>query len=410
MSNDDIIPNLFRTEYSKIVAVLIHRFGIEHMALAEDMASESFTKAMETWPYEGIPKNPTGWLYTVAKNIAKNHFARDKIFRDKISRNLNTNDIITSFELDLTDKNITDSQLLMLFVICHPAIPEMSQIMLALRVLCGFGNDEIADAFLTNVEQVNKRLYRAKKKLRKQQVEMKLPNIEERSTRLSTVLHTIYLLFSEGYYSERHDGIIRKELCLEAMNLGYLLLKNTATNTHESNALMSLMCFQASRLEARQTTSGKIILYDDQDEAHWNTELIEKGFHYLQQASTDNLPSKYYLEASIAYWYTVKNNTADKWESILKLYDLLLKIEYSPVSELNRLYAMSKVKGKAIATKEALKLDMTDNHFYYMLLSNLNDSDPNKADHYLLQALNHCKNESEKILIKEKIEKLNSKQ
>ena len=189
------------------------------------------------------------------------------------------------------------------------------------------------------------------------------------------------------------------------MNLAYLLLQNDFTNTHSTNSLMSLMCFHSSRLEARLAGKGEIILYQDQDENLWDTALIEKGFYYLQQASKWEVASKYYLEASIAYWHTVKNDTKEKWKSILKLYDLLLKIEYAPIAELNRIFAFSKVKGNESALIEAEKLNLKDNHFYYLLLNELyKDIDTNKAKCSLEKALKLCKTETEKMFIRNKIE------
>ena len=157
MEQQELIPHLFRTEYSKITAVLCKLFGIEHIEIAEDIASETFALAFETWNYKGIPSNPTAWLYVVAKNKAKNYFIRNKIFAEKIAKQFQyssaENDEI---EIDLSEKNITDSQLQMLFAICQPSISMEAQIGLSLRILCGFGIDEIADAFLTNKETINK--------------------------------------------------------------------------------------------------------------------------------------------------------------------------------------------------------------------------------------------------------------
>ncbi|MEZ4848450.1 MAG: sigma-70 family RNA polymerase sigma factor [Bacteroidia bacterium] len=395
-------------EYSKIVAVLSKAFGIDYIEIAEDLTSETFLMAVETWPYKGIPENPTAWLYTVAKNKAKNYFNRNKILRDKIFPELKQSDKQwNELDIDLSDKNIADSQLQMMFAICHPAISEKSQIALALRVLSGFGIDEIADAFLTNKETINKRLHRAKKKLLSENVRMRIPDESQLQTRLDTVLRTLYLLFSEGYYSERNPSLIRKELCLEAMNLAYLLLQNDLTNTHSTNSLMALMCFHSSRLDARLSEKGEIILYQNQDENLWDKTLIEKGFYYLQQASKWEIVSKYYLEASIAYWYTIKNDNNEKWESILSLYDQLLKIDYTPIGALNRLIAVSKVKGNGFALKEAEKLKLKDNHFYYILLSELyKETDRDKTIHSLKKALKLCRTETEKLFIKKKIKNI----
>jgi RNA polymerase sigma-70 factor (ECF subfamily) len=410
MKNNDIISNLFRSEFSKIVAVLSNLFGIKHIEIAEDIASETFLIAMETWPYRGIPKNPSAWLLAVAKNKAKNHFTRNNIFRDKVAKQLQESRT-EEFSLDLSDKNIADSQLQMLFAVCHPTISKKSQISLALRILCGFGIDEIADAFLTNKETINKRLQRAKEKLRSENIQMEIPQNDQLLPRLDSALRTIYLVFNEGYYSEHNSSIIRKELCLEAMNLCYFLLQNDLTNTSSSNSLMSLMCFHSSRLEARLTDKGEIILYQDQDENLWNTELIEKGFYYLQQASKWEIASKYYLEASIAYWHTFKKDTKEKWESIFKLYNLLLKIDYTPIADLNRIFALSKIKGNKRALTEVEKLNLKDNHFYHLLLSELyKGSDENKEKMALENSLKLCKTETERKFIRKKIEKFQKRE
>ena len=167
------------------------------------------------------------------------------------------------------------------------------------------------------------------------------------------------------------------------------------------------MCFHSSRLDARLSEKGEIILYQNQDENLWDKTLIEKGFYYLQQASKWEIVSKYYLEASIAYWYTVKNDNQEKWESILSLYDQLLKIDYTPIGALNRLIAVSKVKGNGFALQEAEKLKLKDNHFYYILLSELyKETDRDKTIHSLKKALKLCRTETEKLFIKKKIKNI----
>lgn len=408
MAGNDIIPHLFRTEYSKLVAVLTKTFGIEHIEIAEDIVSETFLLALDTWPYKGKPANPTAWLYTVAKNKVKNHLVRNNIFTTKVAEKLTTTEKpFNEINIDLSDKNIADSQLQMLFTICHPSISTESQICLALRILCGLGLDEIADAFLSNKETIHKRLQRAKEKLHSENIKIEMPGNDLIKERLDTVLHTIYLLFSEGYYSQSNNSIIRKELCIEALNLAYLLLQNSLTNTHATNALMSLMCFQSSRLEARQSENGIIVLYEDQDKQLWDTELIEKGFYYLQQASKWEISSKYYIEASIAYWHTVDNNNTDKWPSILKLYDALTTVNNSPIVVMNRILALSKVKGNREAIKEAEKMNFKKNHFYFVLLAELyKEIEKDRALENLQMALNLCKTDTEKEMISRQIQKL----
>ncbi len=408
MEQPELIPHLFRTEFSKITAVICKRFGIEHLEVAEDIASDTFVLALETWTYKGIPENPTAWLYIVAKNKAKNHITRNHIFAEKIASQLNDtlSESIES-EIDLSEKNITDSQLQMLFAICHPSIPIESQIGLSLRILCGFGIDEIANAFLTNKEVINKRLFRAKEKLRTEKIQFEFPSKDEIPKRLDSVLTALYLLFNEGYYSESQDSVLREDLCLEAMRLTYILLGNEQTNLPAVNALLALMCFHSSRFAARKNTQGEIVLYQDQDESLWNYELIAKGVYYLKQASHGNTLSKYHIEASIAYWHTIKADTKEKWESILQLYNQLLQLEYSPIAALNRTFALSKANGKAEAIIEAEKLKLTDNHFYFMLLGELyKDVDTKKARVNFETAYTLAKTQTDKLTIKKQIDDL----
>jgi RNA polymerase sigma factor (sigma-70 family) len=378
---------------------------MEHIEVAEDLASETFLSALETWPYKGIPENPTAWLYLVAKNKTKNYLQRNQLFAEKIAAQITAvAGEKQEIDINLSDENIADSQLQMLFAICHPAIPVEAQIGLALRILCGFGIEEIANAFLTSKDNINKRLFRAKEKLRSEKVAILFPGKEEINHRLDTVLTTLYLLFNEGYYSESQDAVLREDLCLEAMRLTYLLMEQEQTNQPRVQALFSLMCFHASRFEARKDENGEIVLYQDQDETRWNEELIARGAYFLHTASQGKYMSRYHLEATIAYWNTQKADTAEKWEHILQLYNRLLQMVYSPIAALNRTYALSKVKGKAAAIVEAEKLQLSGNHYYFVLLGELyTDIDNAKALEHLQQALVLAVTATDKRTIRKKI-------
>jgi RNA polymerase sigma factor (sigma-70 family) len=408
MAKDELIPHLFRTEYSKITAVLCRLFGFEHIEIAEDIASDTFLTASETWGINGLPDNPLAWLYGVAKNKAKNYLKHHQVFTSKVAVSLSSaSNISPEMDIDLSNQNITDSQLQMLFAICHPAISSESQIGLALRILCGFGISEIADAFLINKETVTKRLYRAKEALRSAKIKIELPQATELDKRLDTVLTTLYLLFNEGYYSVNHQSTLRKDFCLEAMRLTYQLIENPATNLPAVNALLALMSFQASRFDARIDADGELVLYADQDESLWNTELIEQGKHFLDRASQGKSFSKYHLEAAIAYWHTIKEDTAAKWQNILMLYNELLILSYSPIAALNRTYALYKCKGKPAAITEAEKLKLTNKHLYYALLGELyTDIDNAIAKQHFITALNLSKTPADKQAMQKKIEKL----
>jgi RNA polymerase sigma factor (sigma-70 family) len=247
VEQQELIPHLFRTEYRKIVSVLCKRFGFDQIEIAEDIAADTFLIAAQTWPFKGIPKNPIAWLYLVAKNKSKNHLQRNLVFESKVVEQLkSTVSDSHETEIDLSPQNINDSQLQMMFAICHPSISPEAQIGLSLRILCSFGIEEIADAFLTNKETINKRLFRAKEKLREGKIKIELPGPFEIDERLAPVLTTIYLLFNEGYYSVSQNNTIRQNLCYEAMRLCTMLVENIDTNKPEVNALLSLMCFHAS--------------------------------------------------------------------------------------------------------------------------------------------------------------------
>jgi len=407
MEHPEIIPHLFRTEYRKIVAVLCRRFGFDQIEIAEDIASDTFLTAAQVWGLEGPPKNPIAWLYHVAKNKAKNHLLRDQLFEKKIVPDLRSAPPgVDETEVDLSPQNINDSQLQMMFAICHPSLAPEAQIGLSLRILCGFGIDEIADAFLTNKETINKRLFRAKEKLREEKIRIEFPAPPEIELRLATVLTTIYLLFTEGYYSVSRNETLRKDLCLEAIRLCHMLVGNESTNTPPANALLALMCFHASRFDARINKNGEIVLYEEQDTSLWNTELISKGVYFLRCSAHGATLSKYHLEASIAWWNTQKTDTKEKWENILQLYNRLLQLQYSPIAALNRTFALSKANGKQEAIREAEKLNLSGNHFYFTLLGELYTGiDDKKAKEHFQKALTITRTAADRQVIQKKIDK-----
>lgn len=405
---DVIIPSIFKAEYRKIVSVLCRGFGLKHIEIAEDITNDTFLLATETWQIKGLPENPTAWLYTVAKNKTKDYLKHNKVFSEKIEVEIAHNTPISEdFEPDLSSQNIHDSQLLMIFAVCNPTIPAEAQVGLALRILCGFGIEEIAEAFLSNKETINKRLFRAKEKLKIEKFEIQIEDPNQINERLDSVLKTIYLVFNEGYYSTSSNKILRKDLCLEAIRLCYFLLENQQTNLPKVNALMALMCFHASRLTARTDDLGNSILYENQNRELWDEELIAKANYYLIQSAKGQELSKYHLEASIAYWHSTKTDAVDKWEHILQNYNLLLQIEYSPIVALNRTYALSRAESKDKALIEALKINLIDNRLFHSLLGYLfEEKNPEKAIVEYQKAIELSKNDNEKSLLLEKIAKL----
>ena len=404
-----LIPNLFKTEYRKIISVLCKLFGIIHIEIAEDITNDTFLLASETWGQKGVPENPKAWLYTVAKNKTKDYLKRHQNFTRKITPEIKASQLkFEELNIDLSEENITDSQLQMMFTICNDIISPDAQISLALRILCGFGIEEIAEAFLTNKQTINKRLFRAKEKLRFAKIKIEFPNEKEINNRLNNVLTTIYLLFNEGYYSSSKNYTLKKELCIEAMRLSYLLIQNKTTNLPACNALLSLMCFQSSRFDSRIDENGKYLLYFNQNKQNWDKDLIKKGELYLNYSATGREITKYHLEARIAFWHSRENDTIEKWENILQLYNQLLQIQYSPIIALNRTYALSKANGKIIAIQEALKIDLKHNHFYHSLMAELyNDINKDKEIEHLKKAIKLTKNKVNKEILNDKLKKAN---
>lgn len=407
MASPDLLPDLFRNEYRKIVSVLTSLFGLEHIEVAEDIVSDTFLTASELWGINGLPENPTAWLYTVAKNKTKNYLKHKKFVATKANPEIKRS-TPTSIDLepDLSLKNIEDSQLSMIFVVCNPEISVESQISLALNLLCGFGIQEIADALNTNKEVIYKRLNRAKEKLKESGVRIETPSSNEIEERIEIVLQTLYLLFNEGYYSKVDRSTIRKEFCSEAMRLTLALIENPITTRPSINALYALMCFQVSRMAARVDETGQPVLYHDQDTELWDRDQINSGINYLNKAASGTQLTRYHLEAGIAYWHTEKADTIEKWDSILQLYNQLLVVEYSEAAALNRTYALAKVYGKERALEEALKLDL-DDHLYFTLLGELHTGiDREKAIEYFNKALALAKTDGDKTVITKKIASL----
>lgn len=399
LAPDQLVPHLFRKEFRKITTMLCRQYGMQYLGEAEDIASESFLAALETWPYKGIPPNPSAWLFRVAKNKAINRLEQLQV-RNIIRKKYQEEE---GFEFQPEEE--ADDEVRMLFAVCHPLLSPESQVALALRVLGGFGIDEIASALLISKDTVNKRLFRAREKIREAGIQLEMPAIKELERRLDTALLTIYLLFTEGYYSETNEEQLREELCFEAMRLAYLLTTQASTNQPKLRALLALFCFHASRFRARKNAAGEMLLYDEQDQSLWNTELIARGSELLHSAREGELTS-YHLEAAIAYWYTIPEDAAIKWESILSLYDLLVEMKPGVIVRLNRVYALYKVKGPKPAIEEARKLEMGDNPYYFMLLGELyREVDASKAEQNFKCALSVAKTGKDRIHILQRIHK-----
>lgn len=408
------VDHLFRHESGKLVSVLSKLLGLEHLETAQDIVQDTLLQALSTWAYNGLPDNPSAWLTRVAKNKAIDYLRRGKNFRVNISSQysylLRSEYVLTPTINQLFgEEEIQDSQLRMIFACCHPSIPAESQIALGLKTLCGLSSGEIARAFLTNEETVNKRIYRAKEKIRSEKIELELPSAVELPARLDAVLKSLYLLFNEGYNSSHPDELIREELCEEAMRLTYLLTQHEITNTSRTQALLALFCFQASRLQARLDDKGHIVLLKYQDRSKWYQPLIKKGFYFMDLAVTEPFDtSVYHLEAAIASLHASAQTFEETdWKGIYFLYKQLYNIQPTPVVELNKAIASSYVIDKDYALEQLQQIKGLENYYlYYASIGEVYYELNNKeeAKNYYEAALKLTGSKKEKQLIEEKIQ------
>ncbi|MEZ4810006.1 MAG: sigma-70 family RNA polymerase sigma factor [Allomuricauda sp.] len=353
------IDHLFRNEYGKVVAVLTHKYGTSYLEQIEDAAQETFIKAMQVWAYKSIPDNPTSWLYRVANNALIDVLRRDK----KVSfQELEKLTALTKQEHDgeppMNDA-ISDSQLKMIFACCHPSLSQEHQIVLSLKLIGGFSNKELAEALLKKEEAVAKSFTRAKKKFREEVQMLRIPVLMGLQSRLFRVLQIIYLMFTEGYAATSGSQIIKKDICYEALRLALLLQENKYCKHPNLDALIALMCFHASRFDARLDEKGELVTLEYQDRTKYNAELIGIGIGHLENAGTPNrTPSNYHLEAARSYYHSIAKTFAETdWKSILYLYDVQLKLQYSPMVALNRIIPLAKVKG---AEKAMMELELLE--------------------------------------------------
>src|SRR4029077_2673589 len=249
-----LVEHLFRHESAKMVATLTRIFGIEHLNLAEDVVQEALGRALQTWPYRGIPENPPAWIMRASRNLALDVIRREKVFRGKeaeIARLIEAGGSSATQAVSFSENEIADDRLRMMFVCCHPVIPSEAQVALALKTLCGFSVTEISRAFLTTDAAIAKRLTRAKQKIREAGISFEIPEGEDLVRRLDGVLQSLYLLFNEGYKASSGEKLAREEICYEAIRLTSLLAAHAAGNQPRTHALLALMLLNASRIPAR---------------------------------------------------------------------------------------------------------------------------------------------------------------
>ena len=343
----EVADHLFRHEGAKVVATLTAHLGTHRLQLAEDVVQEALLRALQTWSYRGVPENPAAWLTQVAKNLALNALQREQRWNEK-QEGIAVEHArwLAAPPDDMKHETFEDDTLRMMFVCFHPELAAESQTALALRTLCGFSPAEIAAAFLTSEAAIAKRLVRARQRIRDLALPFAVPDTAELSSRLDGVLHTLYLLFNEGYKASVGDRLVREELCHEAIRLVTLVRQHPATQEPRAHALLALMLLNAARLDARTDDAGNLLRLHEQNRSAWNHAMIQRGVLCLRQASQGDALSVYHIEASIAATHAMAADAAaTDWPRILHLYDQLFALTGSPVTAMNRAVAVARVHG-----------------------------------------------------------------
>jgi RNA polymerase sigma factor (sigma-70 family) len=394
--------------------VLTKLFGPQNLQLAEDVVQDTMLQAFNNWKINGLPQNPTAWLFTVARNKAIDVLRQQKR-QNEVSKNLtpllqSEYTLVPTVQELVNTNNIDDDQLRMMFVCCHPALSTEAQVSLILKTLCGFSVTEIAKAFVTGYDTIEKRLTRARQSFRENNVQFELPPAAELDKRLDNVLLAIYLLFNEGYNSTQHEDLVRKDLMSEAMQLCQLILRSSFVDHSQTHALMSLICFTASRNEARLDANGDILMLQKQDRTKWNRLLIEKAIHHLEASAEGEVVSRFQMEAGIAYEHAkAATYQQTNWANILQCYDLLIKFYPSPITQLNRAIVISELYGPAEAIKAIENIEQLSTlKKYYLLPATLGQlyaqlQNHQQANQYFAKAMELTKSAAEKKLLQQKM-------
>jgi RNA polymerase sigma factor (sigma-70 family) len=344
------IERLFRRESGRIVATLARVFGANHLGLAEDVAQEAFCRALEIWPFRGVPDNPAAWLMATAKNCARDALRRERTARNcapELEQSLTSEWTLSPAVEELFEPNaIKDDVLRMMFSCCHPRLPEAAQAALMLNILCGLSANEIASAFVTSQAAMEKRIMRAKRVLASSKALFDVSVPADLSERLPAAHRALYLLFNEGYHGASAERSVRIDLCQEAMRLTAVLMEHPQGATPVTCALAALMSFGAARLPARVDASGDLNSLAEQDRSKWNHRLISDGLKLLDISAAGEELTGYHVEAAIASVHARASRVQDTdWARIVALYDALMALHPSPIVALNRAIAIGQYEG-----------------------------------------------------------------
>lgn len=351
-----LVDHLFRQEYSRLVATLTRAFGLGGLQVSEDIVQETLVAAMHYWSVRGVPENPSAWLMQVAKNKAINHIKRrrrENRVHGELSREAGPFTEVSAF----LESDIEDNMLRMVFACCHPELPEESQIGLILKTLCGLGSTEAARALLVTQDAFDKRIYRAKRQIRRLGIRFEIPDDAQLTDRLDIVCKCLYLLFNEGYSTTGSEELVRRDLCGEAMRLCRLVIQRYP-DAQPIYALLALMFFHAARFDTRISSDGSLVVLRDQDRSAWDQELIQQGLYYLSESAAGDELSRYHLEASIAAQHCMSPSYDEtNWRFIRMLYEQLdAKVE-NPIVKLNLAIVARELEGSVTADELLSELE-----------------------------------------------------
>lgn len=331
------IETLYRSESGRVLATLVRLLG--DLDLAEEAMHEAFAAALESWPATGVPESPRPWLISTGRFKAIDVMRRRARF-DGVQQDLIAHIEARITETPLDEDEIEDDRLRLIFTCCHPALPPEAQVALTLREVCGLTTEEIARAFLVTPATLAQRIVRAKAKIRETPIPYDVPTPQELPERLDAVLQVVYLVFNEGYSAAAGAEVTRAELTGEAIRLGRLLME--LQPEPEVTGLLALMLLQESRRAARTSSSGELVLLENQNRSLWNREQIAEGVALVEKALETRRFGSYTLQAAIAAVHAEAESTAaTDWRQIVVLYTQLLRIQPSPVVRLNRAVAIA---------------------------------------------------------------------
>ena len=339
------IEALYRSDSRCVLATLIRLLG--GFDAAEEAMHDAFTAALDSWPSDGVPQNPRAWLISTGRFKAIDRLRRGARFNQALAAAADQLEGSAPPAADFNDDGLEDDRLRLIFTCCHPALAADARIALTLREVCGLETEEIARAFLIPTPTLAQRIVRAKGKIRDARIPYQVPSRSELPDRLDAVLHVLYLVFNEGYSASAGDSVIRHDLSAEAIRLGRLLTE--LLPEPEATGLVALMLLHDARRTARTSPEGELILLDEQDRSLWNREQIQEGLALVEKALASRRFGPYTLQAAIAAVHAeAPTAAATDWRQIVGIYDVLLRVEASPVVELNRAAAVAMRDGPEI--------------------------------------------------------------